>query len=52
MFGNRWNNQMMGFNGYNMGGCCQEQNLCERNIIEPVLNKCVEREFYHEVPQE
>ena len=50
MFRNRWNNQMMGFGGYNMGGCCQDQNPCDRNIIEPAINKCVEREFYHEVP--
>ena len=25
---------------------------CDREIIEPVISKCVEREFYHEVPQE
>lgn len=25
--------------------CCMEQ-----PIIEPTINKCVEKEFYHEVP--
>lgn len=24
---------------------------CNREIVEPAINKCVEREFYHEVPQ-
>lgn len=24
---------------------------CDRQIVEPVINKCIEREFYHEVPQ-
>lgn len=42
--------------------CCNmpEQNMmppmmdgrgCDRQIVEPVINKCIEREFYHEVPQ-
>lgn len=44
--------------------CCQNngqnmmmpQNMgmmdcCNREIVEPAINKCVEREFYHEVPQ-
>ena len=25
-------------------------NDCNREIIEPTITKCVEREFYHEVP--
>lgn len=37
--------------------CCQDMMMpqngmnCNREIIEPAINKCVEREFYHEVPQ-
>lgn len=23
---------------------------CNREIVEPAINKCIEREFYHEVP--
>lgn len=30
---------------YGMDSCCN------REIVEPAINKCVEREFYHEVPQ-
>ncbi len=39
-----------------MDGCCQSQNMdmnmCdnEREIVEPMVNKCIEREFVHEVP--
>lgn len=40
----------MGFGGPGMGGCCGQQDPCDRNIIEPVISKCVEREFFHEVP--
>lgn len=29
---------------YGMDSCCN------REIVEPAINKCVEREFYHEVP--
>lgn len=25
-------------------------NPCNQEIIEPTINKCIEREFYHEVP--
>lgn len=28
-----------------MNSCCMEQ-----PIIEPTINKCIEKEFYHEVP--
>ena len=28
-----------------MNQCCMEQ-----TIVEPAINNCVEREFYHEVP--
>ena len=39
-------------NGQNM---MMQQNMgmmdcCNREIVEPAINKCVEREFYHEVP--
>ena len=26
--------------------CCMEQ-----QVIEPTITKCVEKEFYHEIPQ-
>lgn len=33
--------------------CCR-QNCCQRQIseqvIEPTINKCVQKDFYHEVP--
>lgn len=29
-------------------GCCMPQ-MCEQ-IVEPTINKCIEKEFYHEVP--
>ncbi len=38
----------MGFGmpfGMQQGGCCNEQ-----PVIEPTITKCVEQEFYHEVP--
>ena len=41
------------------GNCCNRQNMFNMNgsmmegqVIEPTINKCVEKEFYHEVPQE
>lgn len=48
LFGRRFGccNNMM------MGNCCPRQNECERQVIEPTINKCVEKEFFHEVPQE
>ena len=30
-------------------GCCMPQ-ICEQQIVEPPINKCIEKEFYHEVP--
>ena len=41
----------------NWGGCCRpQQNTCcdpqmEQTIVEPTTTKCIEKEFYHEVPQ-
>ena len=44
--------------------CCNRQNMgmmgmkymagpmIEQQVIEPTITKCVEQEFYHEVPQE
>lgn len=39
-------------------GCCRQQrnDMCydrqmEQQIIEPTMTKCIEKEFYHEVPQ-
>lgn len=41
------------FNLFNKGyGGCQNMNTgcMEREIVEPTINKCIEKEFYHEVP--
>ena len=44
------------FNLFNKGyvGCCNNMNqgCMEREIVEPTINKCIEKEYYHEVPQE
>ena len=47
MFSNRCccNNRGFGFGFMNQNTCCEEQ-----PIIEPTITKCVEEEFYHEVP--
>ena len=42
-FGRRYNNCAC--------GCNQNMDPCRQNeIIEPTITKCVEKEFYHEVP--
>lgn len=44
MFRNCCNRQMgMGF--MPQSDCCMEQ-----QVVEPAITKCVEKEFYHEVP--
>ena len=46
MFGKNCN----GFRGPQMaGGCCRQPQM-ENCIMEPTITKCVEKEFYHEVP--
>ena len=45
-------------NSFNSCGCdnnrqmpfMMNQPCMEQQVIEPVINKCVEKEFYHEVP--
>lgn len=32
-----------------MGGCC-ERHCMEQQVVEPTITKCVEKEFFHEVP--
>lgn len=48
MFGRRCcQDRQMGFGMQpQMNSCCMEQ-----PIVEPTINKCIEKEFYHEVPQ-
>lgn len=50
MFGKRCFDRQMGYGmGYDMNvmnSCCMEQ-----PVIEPTINKCIEKEYYHEVPQ-
>ena len=33
-------------------GFMTAQPMMEQQVIEPTITKCVEQEFYHEVPQE
>ena len=35
---------------YNQGMMVQP--MMEQQVVEPTITKCVEQEFYHEVPQE
>lgn len=41
---------------FNQNCCNRRQNGCGRQImeqvVEPTINKCVQKDFYHEVPQE
>jgi len=41
-------NRQMGFNTPMMGGYMDSQMECP--VIEPTINKCIEKEFYHEIP--
>lgn len=43
MFGRNFRQQPM------MGGCCRQPQM-EQVVMEPTITKCVEKEFYHEVP--
>ena len=40
------------FNMFNKDCGCNRMNsgCMEREIVEPTINKCIEKEFYHEVP--
>lgn len=42
------------FNMCNRGCGCNRMDMnrgcMERQIVEPAINKCIEKEFYHEVP--
>ena len=40
-----------GMNMHQFGCGCQRPQM-ECPIVEPTINKCVEKEFYHEVPQD
>lgn len=35
---------------FGRNNCCMNRPQMEQCIVEPTINKCVEREFYHEVP--
>ena len=41
---------------FNRRACCQQpmqQNCCRQQpIMEPTITNCIEKGFYHEVPQE
>ena len=36
------------FNRFNNSCCCNRQ--MENQVMEPVITKCIEKEFYHQVP--
>ncbi len=38
------------FNLFNKGCCNTNTGCMEREIVEPTINKCIEKDFYHEVP--
>lgn len=41
------------FNMCNRGCGCNRMDMnrtCMGQIVEPTINKCIEKEFYHEVP--
>lgn len=45
-------NMGMGFGApYMMQGGMNTQPIMECQVVEPTITKCVEQEFYHEVPQ-
>ena len=46
MLFNKCCNRQMG-----MMGCCDRPQM-EGPVMEPTITKCIEKEFYHEVPQE
>ncbi len=52
LFGKKCCRPMMGMNqAPMMDGCgCNQQPAMECPVVEPTINKCVEKEFYHEVP--
>lgn len=36
-----------GMQNYGGQGCCQRQT---QPVVEPTINKCIQKDFYHEVP--
>lgn len=56
MFRNCCNNNRQNMMGYGpmpmmMQGGMNANPIMEGQVIEPTITKCVEQEFYHEVPQ-
>ncbi|MCM1370592.1 MAG: CotD family spore coat protein [Clostridium sp.] len=49
LFNNKCCNRQRGF-GMNIGNPCCDRPQMESPIMEPTITKCVEKEFYHEVP--
>ena len=48
MFGNSFNS--CGCDNNRQPSFMMNQPCMEQQVVEPVINKCVEKEFYHEVP--
>lgn len=38
-------------NAFGFGGGFGNQPMMESPVMEPTITKCIEKEFYHEVPQ-
>ena len=34
---------------FNQNKCCPKRQMCDQ-VIEPTITKCIEKDFYHEVP--
>ena len=49
MFGRGCCNRQQGMFGGNFGPM-QTPGMMEQQVVEPTITKCVEQEFYHEVP--
>lgn len=47
MFNRNCCRQNYGMQNYGGQGCCQRQT---QPVIEPTINKCIQKDFYHEVP--
>ena len=52
MFSNRCCSNRQNMFGFGMNKGFIGTPMMEQQVVEPTITKCVEQEFYHEVPQE
>lgn len=52
MFSNRCCSNRQNMFGFGMNQGFTGTPMMEQQVVEPTITKCVEQEFYHEVPQE